>query len=228
MVDADKKAYTHILYLKPSPETIVEQVAKDSTRQRLQLDAATVRQWQDFEEKQLRSICRDNEILFMTVQPEMPDQTTAIVRILQDVARHNEAINAALVDDALDGILQSRPMSDEKTMLVLDADNTLAPKDASTLYWQLSDGEVNPLKDLFKSSLGYSYTAFRQTTWLYEQHAKSTGTFTRQSPSSNACPLAKSLRGQDRRRSHRHMRPQAGLGQSPHGSRLERHGPNHR
>jgi adenylate kinase len=34
MIEADKKAYTHILYLKPSPETIVEQIAKDSTRQR--------------------------------------------------------------------------------------------------------------------------------------------------------------------------------------------------
>jgi adenylate kinase len=42
MIEADKKAYTRILYLKPSPETIVEQVAKDSTRQRPQLDVATV------------------------------------------------------------------------------------------------------------------------------------------------------------------------------------------
>jgi len=51
MTDADKKAYTHILYLKPSPETIVEQVAKDESRQRQHLNAATIRQWQDFEEE---------------------------------------------------------------------------------------------------------------------------------------------------------------------------------
>jgi uracil phosphoribosyltransferase/phosphoserine phosphatase len=177
MVDADKKAYTHTLYLEPNPKTVVEQVAKDSTRQRSQLDAATVRRWQEFEEEQLRSICRSNDILFMTIQPEMLNQTTSIAKIFQDAARHNETINEALVDDALDGILQLRPMSDVKTMLVLDADHTIAPYDASTLYWQLSDVAASPLKALFKSPLGYSYTAFRQMTWLYKQHADSTGTF---------------------------------------------------
>lgn len=172
MIEADKKAYTHILYLKPTPETVIEQIAKDTTRQRLQLDVATVRQWQDFEEEQLRSICRDNDVLFMTIQPEMLNQTEAIGEILKDAARHNETTNGAAVDKLLDGYLKLRPMSDVKTMLVLDADNTLAPYDASTLYWQLSsNGEGSPLKDVFKSPLGYSYTAFRQVTWLYEQHA---------------------------------------------------------
>jgi uracil phosphoribosyltransferase/phosphoserine phosphatase len=172
MIEADKKAYTHILYLKPSPETIVEQVAKDTARQRLQLDAATVRQWQEFEEEQLRSICRGNNILFMTIQPEMLSQTAAIAEILKDGAHHDEATNASVVNKIIDGIMQSRPTSNVKTMLVLDADHTLAPYDASTLYWQLSsNGEINPLKDLFQSPLGYSYTAFRQATWLYEQHA---------------------------------------------------------
>lgn len=172
MVEADKKVYTHILYLKPSPETIVEQVAKDSIRERQRFDAATIRQWQDFEEEQLRSICRENDILFMTIQPEMLNQTTAIAEILQDAARHDEASNGAVVDKILDGYLKLRPVSDVKTMLVLDADNTLAPYDASALYWQLSsNGEGNPMKDLFTSPLGYSYTAFRQVTWLHEQHA---------------------------------------------------------
>lgn len=177
MIDADKKTYTHILYLKPSPETIVEQVAKDSTRLRPRFDVETVRQWQDFEEKELRSICRDNEILFMTIEPELLSQTTLIAKILQDVAHHNEKTNGALVDDTLDGILHRHPMGDVKTMLVLDADNTLAPCDASTLYWQSSASKANPLKDLFKSPLGYSYTAFRQMNSLFEQHVELEGTF---------------------------------------------------
>ena len=179
MIDADKKAYTHILYLKPSPETVVEQVAKNSSRQRPQYDVETVRQWQDFEENELRSICRDNDILFLTIEPKMLNQTKPIAQLLQDAACHDETTNDAIINHALDGILQSRPMRDVKTMLVLDADNTLAPYDASTLYWQLSGVGSNPLKDLFKSPLGYSYTAFRQMTWLYEQHqhADFTGTF---------------------------------------------------
>jgi phosphoserine phosphatase len=172
MVEADKKAYTHILHLKPSPETIVEQVAKDSTRDRPDFDATTVRAWQTFEEKELSSICRENDILFMTIQPT--NLTHNIARI-QDATIHNESTNAARIDDVLDEILELRPKSGAKTMLVLDADNTLAPYDASALYWQQSDGGVSPLKDLFKSPLGYSYTAFRQMTWLYEQNADSGG-----------------------------------------------------
>jgi phosphoserine phosphatase len=90
---------------------------------------------------------------------------------IQDAACHDEFANGALVDDALDTMLMldPRPMSDVKTVLMLDSDNTLAPYDASTLYWRVV-GENNPLKALFKSALGYSYTAFRQMSWLYQQH----------------------------------------------------------
>lgn len=110
MIDADKRAYTHILYLKPKPETIVEQVANDSAKQRPQLDVAIIRQWQDFEEEEeLRSVCRDNDILFLTIEPEMVNQTKAIAQLLQDAARHDETINDAIVNRALDSILQSRP-----------------------------------------------------------------------------------------------------------------------
>lgn len=145
MTVADKQAYTHILYLKPSPETVVAQVAKDSTKQRDQLDVAAVRNWQDFEEVHLYYTCRDNDILFMTIGPKMLNQTAAIVEMLEDAAYHDEVTNGALVNNALDEILQPSSMSDVKTMLVLDADHTLAPYDASTLYWELSNGETNPL-----------------------------------------------------------------------------------
>lgn len=177
MIDADKKAATHILYLKPSPETIVSQVAKDSSRQRPHFDTETIRQWQESEEKKLRSICRDNDIVFVTIEPEMLNQTTLIVEILRDAARHNEKTNGVLINDTLDESMQLRPMRDLKTMLVVDADNTLAPYDASTLHWELSASETNPLKDLFKGPLGYSYAAFRQMTELYEQDAERGGKF---------------------------------------------------
>lgn len=142
---------------------------------------ANVRQSQEFEEEQLRSICRDSDILFLTIEPEMLNQTKAIAQLLRDAARHNETTNGASINSTLDGILQSRPMRVVRTMLALDANKTLAPYDASTLYWRLSGVGSNSLKDLFKSPPGHSYTAFRQMTWLYEQHreADSTGTFDR-------------------------------------------------
>lgn len=147
------------------------------TRQRPQFVVANVRQSQEFEEDQPRFICRDNGILFLTIEPEMLSQTKAIAQSLRDAVRHNETTNGASINSTLGGILQSRPMRDVRTMLVLDANNTLAPYDASTMYWRLSGVGFHPLKDLFKSPLGYSYTAFRQMTWLYEQHqeADSTG-----------------------------------------------------
>lgn len=123
------------------------------------------------EELHLRSMCRENNILFTTIQQDALDQT---VKWIQDTVDHDEAANSALVDNLLDNLLQNRPLKDAKTMLVLDADNTIAPHDASSLYWQLSKDE-NPLKALFKSPLGYSHTAFRQMIWLYEEHASSDG-----------------------------------------------------
>jgi phosphoserine phosphatase len=69
------------------------------------------------------------------------------------------------------GIIQGKL----ETMLVLDADKTLAAEDAGMLFWQrvsssqLPGDEDCPLKTLFSNPLGYSYKAFRQATLLYEE-----------------------------------------------------------
>jgi uracil phosphoribosyltransferase/phosphoserine phosphatase len=60
----------------------------------------------------------------------------------------------------------------------MDADKTLAAEDTGTLFWKVSNSrhmqsreDECPLKRLFSSPLGYSYTAFRQAALLYEEAA---------------------------------------------------------
>jgi hypothetical protein len=54
-----------------------------------------------------------------------------------------------------------------ETVIVMDADKTLAQKDSGVLFWgkarvTLAEGKgSDPLKALFSGPLGYSYTAFR-------------------------------------------------------------------
>jgi hypothetical protein len=63
------------------------------------------------------------------------------------------------------------------TILVLDADKTLATADTGTMFWeqlrlsQQSPDLSCPLRALFSSPLGYSYSAFRQDVLLYEEAA---------------------------------------------------------
>ena len=58
----------------------------------------------------------------------------------------------------------------------MDADGTLAAEDTGALFWkEVSQPQSlsgrSPLETLFDSPLGYSYSAFRQATLLYEQSA---------------------------------------------------------
>lgn len=62
-------------------------------------------------------------------------------------------------------------------MLVLDADKTLTAIDTGTLFWETwqisrgssGNGKTCPLRRLFGSPLGYTYGAFRQASFLYEE-----------------------------------------------------------
>jgi uracil phosphoribosyltransferase/phosphoserine phosphatase len=61
-----------------------------------------------------------------------------------------------------------------RTMLLLDADRTLAAEDAGKLFWATAaqaEDDKYVLNSLFGGPLGYSYTAFRQAVLLYEEAA---------------------------------------------------------
>ncbi|KAJ5219514.1 hypothetical protein N7468_008718 [Penicillium chermesinum] len=156
---ADLDTYTHIIYLDVPARDIAEYRSSDQKRSRPAVSIAHLSKWQQEEKSQLRQLCRSHDILFTTItqrQISMDD------------------MNTRLAQQRIDEFIMNGPERPE-TVLVFDADKTLAPQDSSELFWELastSSAEADaksPLKNLFSSRLHYSYTAFRQATLLCEE-----------------------------------------------------------
>ncbi|KAK5740221.1 hypothetical protein LTR17_004722 [Elasticomyces elasticus] len=170
--EKDKKAYTHIFYLDVDPEVIVQRRRDDPTRGRPALPVSHIRRWQDGEKTLLRQMCYENDILFTRIashamsDSNTNDETLRFVATLMDFCTHTEIINKRTVEARLDEIIAELPSTVE-TMLVFDADKTLASADAGELFFD-QQGDASPLKPLFKTK-GYTYSAFRQAMLLFEQ-----------------------------------------------------------
>jgi phosphoserine phosphatase/adenylate kinase len=196
MNDADKQAFTHILYLDVKPEEVLRRREKDS-RTRAIMEVKKLEKWQEREMSGLQELCRENEILFTKVH----DHSKAI-RLIKYFVRFNSKNNEELVAkdlersvkaqafghnsmemEELDGgesalitlmknMMESEGASKIKTMLVIDVDKTLAPEDASKLFWEelrrLGRVTEEPLTWNFSGPQKYSYTAFRQAGLLYD------------------------------------------------------------
>lgn len=167
----DLDTYTHILYLDVDAELIAQRRQGDTQRTRPSVSIDHLHKWQDAEKTQLRHLCREHGILFclLSVQRTLVDKAS---KFLRDFRNHTEAYNLSYAERKLNEILGA----DKKlqTMLVLDADRTLAPEDTGELFWATShqgEDDTHPLKSLFSGPLGYSYTAFRQAVLLYEETA---------------------------------------------------------
>lgn len=170
----DLEMYSHILYLKVPAEVIAIRRKDDKYRPRPALSAEHLQKWQGEEDKHLRRLCRDNGILYLPVTP--PSAPSARVAMLLRFLDHNEEYNLTCAKGRLDEVLTATT-AQPKTMLVIDADKTLAAQDAGALFSKkaftstgLSEQSC-PLKALFSSPLGYTYTAFRQATLLFEEAA---------------------------------------------------------
>lgn len=171
----DLKTYTHILYLDVPAEVVAEQRLNDTKRNRPSASIAHLHKWQQVEKTRLRRLCRENGILFSLLFPRSALLNKALT-LLGDFRLHTEDYNLSQAENRLDEVL-SADQSKLETVLVIDADRTLAAEDTGTLYWEkvsssrwLKDEDF-PLKRLFSSNLGYSYNAFRQATLLYEETA---------------------------------------------------------
>lgn len=167
----DLDTFTHILYLEAPAEVIAKRRLDDSIRGRPFVSATHLHRWQLKEMTDLRKLCREHEILFWVVPYSTPFAN--LLSLLLEFRYHNEGYNLIRAERKLDEALREDQDSLE-TVLVLDADKTLAAEDTGALFWkQLSDSqqpgdEQHSLTTLF-SALGYSYTAFRQATLLCEE-----------------------------------------------------------
>ena len=87
--------------------------------------------------------------------------------ILEESRLHSLEKTWCRVLKHVEGIVESFSPQVE-TMLVFDADSTLADDDTGIRFWEtLAPGEKCPLKKLFSSEMAYTYEAFRQASLLY-------------------------------------------------------------
>jgi len=171
----DLDIFTHILYLDVPAEVVAQRRLDDTERSRPSTSAAHLRKWQQAEKTQLRRLCRNHDILFSLISPG-PTLSNKVLTLLRDFWHHTEVYNLSRAESRLDEVLLARKGQLE-TVLVMDADRTLAAEDTGALFWKRVSSsrrpsdEDCPLKTLFSSPLGYSYTAFRQAMLLYEETA---------------------------------------------------------
>ncbi len=163
----DLDTFTHILYMDVPAEIVMQRRVEDTERERQSSSVAHLRKWQQVEKTQLRRLCRHHGILFSLVFPH-PTLLNKVSTLLRDFRLHTEKYNLSRAESRLDEALVAS-QGQLETVLVMDADRTLAAEDAGALFWKRN--EECPLKTLFSSPLGYSYTAFRQAVLLYEETA---------------------------------------------------------
>ena len=171
--DKDSQTYTHMLYLDVPADLVHQRREKDESRSREDESIEHLRNWQQAEKDQLRDKCRENNILFTVVSPKTPNLLPSVLPLLRDFQQHNEEHNLTQAKSKLDEVFLAGK-GKLQTMLVFDADKTLAAEDTGASFWKVSDSLLsqsneNPLEDLFRGPLHYTYNAFRQATLLYEE-----------------------------------------------------------
>ena len=169
---SDLDVFTHIFYLDIPAELVAQRRLDDMARNRPSVSVDHLRKWQQAEKTELRRLCLHHGILFSLVpHPALPSKVSTLLR---DFRQHTEEYNLSRAESRLDEALAAG-QGQLETVLVMDADRTLASEDTGALFWKLlsnsrrSSDEEHRLKSLFSGPLGYSYTAFRQAALLYEE-----------------------------------------------------------
>ncbi|KAK2460059.1 hypothetical protein APHAL10511_007936 [Amanita phalloides] len=172
---SDLNTYSHIIYLDIPADVVAQRRQNDTLRSRSITSVEHLRNWQKVEKIELRDLCRQHSILFSLISSPALMLPKKIARLLRDFRYHTEEDNLRLAESRLDDIIvryNYQPAPD--VALVMDGDRTLAAQDTGMLFWKTlsnskSRDEDDPLKAIFSSPMGYSYTAFRQAALLYEE-----------------------------------------------------------
>ncbi|KAE9969111.1 hypothetical protein EG328_000184 [Venturia inaequalis] len=188
----DLATFTHILYLDVPAGIVAQRRRDDRIKQRGHLHVDRLQDWKVREQEALRTVCRENKILFLILSGLSSTLVTDVCTMLRHFQRHaKDRANWETVEAVLKKWLQSTPCRLE-TVMVLDGDKTLAPHDTGSMFWQVAKtmeadlAEGNdfrsllledvgqgkcPLKTLFSGPLRYSELAFRQAVLMYEEIA---------------------------------------------------------
>ena len=173
MTQGDLHTLTHILYLEVEVETIADRRSND-TRIRPEISTRQLRKWQNTEKSKLRKDCYDHGILFSVISPNH-DVAVLLRALSTDTEQSNDITFVNTLTNILsdcNGIIPK----ELNTVLIFDADKTVAGADSGTLFWthefipyDHAHANINPLPRIFSGPLKYSYAAFRQASLLYEE-----------------------------------------------------------
>lgn len=170
----DAMVYTHIIYLDIPVDIIQEYRYKDEIKRRFPASKKQLQEWMQREVAGLGKVCPENDILLTSVHTS--DPLDRISALLYNFMEQSEPINLFHAKMKIDDFV-ARSQGQLETVLVIDGDRTLVAEDTGKLFWQIQMARrgmndvqhEDPIQVLFKSRLGYSYTAFRQATLIYEE-----------------------------------------------------------
>ncbi|KAK8121439.1 hypothetical protein PG999_005559 [Apiospora kogelbergensis] len=170
----DASTYTHIFYMDVAADVVAQRRGNDWKRLRKPVPSDQLAKWQDAEKQSLRHLCHTHGIVFGLI-PASPSPLHGIKLLLRNICQRKETDHRSGVEREVDQFVLNQ--GQVETMLVLDADKTLAAVDTGDLFWRklpggqpsLAEEEAHVLKRLFSGPLAYSSNAFLRAALLYEE-----------------------------------------------------------
>lgn len=161
ITDADKKFYTNIYYLHPSPEEIQRRNGLDLEKTR-DYTLNEIQNWLEFE-KTINGHCSEKGIKIKYIYNH--DIESNAKTIINDAY---EEIKINNYKQALIHIKKIIEESNKKTFVLFDADYTLFPYDSGKIFCKSAKFDFIQIKEIFQSR-GYSFPAFYKSATLHAQ-----------------------------------------------------------
>ncbi|CAG8628890.1 12009_t:CDS:1 [Ambispora leptoticha] len=173
MTDADRNYYTDIIYIDISPGDVYCRLQKDAKRRadRPLMTVEQIKQWLDYEKKELVSNCIESGIIFHKFCP-LSDKNAnleILIKLIRDIRRQTETNNEINIKEAIKKLTSNLNIK-PKVFLLLDADRTLSKNDTGILFWEKYHASTNANVDDFRENFrkhGHTYSAFLQAACKY-------------------------------------------------------------
>jgi hypothetical protein len=147
-------------------KTVSEQHLNNKERAQDSAEADHLCRRREAGKTKLHDLCLQNGILFMFIFPS-PNLFDKASILLCNFQHHTEEDNISVANTKFDNAVNT-PEAALSMVMALDGDKTISSCDSGTLLWGMvfqekrrsEEKPERPLKEIFSSSLGYSYPAF--------------------------------------------------------------------
>ena len=152
---ADLDFFTHIFYLDIEDEIIKNQQLNDKSKKR-NFSIKQIRQWKEFEKKELQKLCKNNNIDFHTL-------TT------NNLNRNIDYIQKIINKENLLNDLKQYTNNSINKYILFDADNTIINFDTGKDYmYKTLNIDIKNVKSCFKDD-GYCFSSFLKLSKIHSK-----------------------------------------------------------